>query len=140
MRKLLCKSFRSAGQYSTEKLNFNRDYSFRQKATHPSVIQGKKWCMYLQNSNNKTNRINTELVNSQTFHNNRMADDKYPSFTFTGPEKENIISQLNKFELIAARNNQTEEIQDFRCHCTWKNLHSFITDYYQNKQKRASNS
>ena len=44
--------------------------------------------MYVQNSNNKTNRINTELVNSQTFHNNRMADDKYPSFTFTGPEKE----------------------------------------------------
>ena len=46
----------------------------------------------VENSNNKTNKINTELVNSKACHNNRMADDKYPSFAFTGPEKENIIS------------------------------------------------
>ena len=83
----------------------------------------------VENSNNKTNKINTELVNSKTYHNNRMADDKYPSFAFTGSEKENIISQLNKFELIGASNNWTEEIQDFPCHCPWTNLHSFITIY-----------
>ena len=58
------------------------------------------------------NRINTELVNSQKFHNNRLADEQFrqllqalvdklitniqPSI-FTGAEEKDILSQLNNF-------------------------------------------
>ena len=74
----MCKSFRNAGQDSTEKLkiNFNASYNLKQKTTHSIIIRGKTR-VYLQNSYNKTNRMNTELVNSQTFNNNRMVNDKY---------------------------------------------------------------
>ena len=77
MRKSLCKSFRNAGQDSTEKLkiNFNASYNLTQKATHPIIVQ-RNTGVYLRNSDNKTNKINLELVNSQIFYNNRMVDDK----------------------------------------------------------------
>ena len=84
MRKSLFSNFRNAVQDSTEKrnINVNTSYNLRQKAAHLSIIQGKTR-VYLRNSYNRTNRINTELVSSQTFHNNRMADGKYLTFTFT---------------------------------------------------------
>ena len=48
-------------------MKFNTKYHLRQKARHTSINTEK--------DERRDNRINTELVNSQTFHDNTMTDE-----------------------------------------------------------------
>ena len=75
MRKTLFKKVRKAEQDSKEKLkiNFNTSSSFRLKAVHPSICtkkdKGVPAELLLLEREGVGNRINTEFVNSQAFHN-----------------------------------------------------------------------
>ena len=69
MKKLPCKSVRKVEEDPTKKpkMKFNTRYHLRQKARHTSINTEK--------DERRDNRINTELVNSQTFHDNTMTDE-----------------------------------------------------------------
>lgn len=129
-KKLLVKSVRKAEQDPKEKpkIKFNARYNLRRKAAHLSMNTEKDGCVPAElkspERDGGDNRINTELINSQTLHNNRIAAEQFrqlfqalvdkqitsmhPSI-FTGMEGEDIFSPLNKFELLAAINNWNEE-------------------------------
>ena len=126
MKELLCESVRKVEQDLTEKpkIKFNTRYNLRQKTAHPSINTEKDEGVPAEFKSPEReggdNRINTELVNSMIFHNNRMAHEQFRQFLlalvdkpitymqpsiFTGAEREDILFWLNNFELIAANNN-----------------------------------
>ena len=80
---MLCKSVRKAERYPAEnpKIKFNRRYNLRQKAVHPSINTEKEESVLAEFKSPEgvggDNRINTEFVNSQTFHSNRVMDKKF---------------------------------------------------------------
>lgn len=69
MKKLPCKSVRKIEEDPTKKpkMKFNTNYHLRKKAPHTSINTEK--------GERRDNRINTELVNPQTFHDNKMTDE-----------------------------------------------------------------
>ena len=103
------------------KIKFNTRHNLREKIVHSSITtendDGVPTEFKSPEREGGDNRIHTELVNSQTFYNNRMADEQFRQLfqalvdkpitnmqplIFTGVEGEDILTWLNKFEFIVA--------------------------------------
>ena len=58
---------------------------------------------------------------------------------FAVAKGEDILSWLNKFDLIAAKISGLKKSKVIQHLCTWTNERSSITTHCQNKQKQISN-
>ena len=80
MKKSLCKNVRKSKKNTAEmpKITFNTIYNLRRKAANPIIntkndesVPGE---FKSPERKGRDNRTNTELINSQTFHNNKIAN------------------------------------------------------------------
>lgn len=73
-------SVKLSGPKNKPKIKLNTSYDLRQKAAHPSIITEEDRGVSAEFESPKRegvdNRINTELVGSQTFHNSRIGDEQ----------------------------------------------------------------
>ena len=83
MKKSLFKSVTNAEQDPTEKpkMKFNTRHNLRRKAAHLSINTEKEEGVHAKFKSSEReggdNRINTELANSQTFHDNTVTDEQF---------------------------------------------------------------